>query len=549
MKAEHQWLNFPLSDTATAHLVEILRDGKPERYFMAQLAPGKPAFWSSLDVGSWKGSTLEIRVADDATADLLGSIDETDRSKELGPDLYREALRPQFHFSARRGWLNDPNGLVFCDGQYHLFFQHNPFTWINASKHWGHAVSSDLVHWHEVAEALYPTEAGQMYSGSAVVDRANSSGLVGGSTTPLVLAYTNAGHGSSQCLASTLDGVTFEKFSGNPVIPFMAGSPGSRDPRAFWYEPGHHWVLLLYVTVPEPVQPGQPPARQSRNTISIYTSTNLRDWTQTDSVAGGAGRKDNFLAECPDLFPLPVPGHPGEVKWLLQGASGEYYLGKFDGEKFTPESPRQRNHYGNDFYAAQTFNDAPDGRRVQIGWMRAPSPGMPFNQCLSIPLDLSLRNTPQGLQLAYTPVPELNQLHGPAITIPAGPLGPQANPLAAVHGDSFDLEVEIKPGAAQTITFDFHGLQVAYDVAQGVIQVENVTAPLPLDHGVLRLRMLLDRTTLDILGAHGTVYLPIAFLPHASNDSLSLTATGGHAEIVSLKLYQMKNSWLPVSPH
>jgi fructan beta-fructosidase len=266
---------------------------------------------------------------------------------------------------------------------------------------------------------------------------------------------------------------------------------------------------------------------------------------QTDEIKGGNGALDKFLYECPDLFPLPVPGKPGEAKWLIQGGSGEYLIGNFDGSKFTPDAPTKKlNRYGGDFYAAQTFTNAPNGRIVQIGWMRANTPGMPFNQCMSVPLDLSLQEDAKGLHLAYAPVEELKALRGAPIEIPAGSLG-AVNVLAPVQGDSFDFEVEIKPGTAQKIAFKFRGLDVTYDVASGMLQCKKISAPVPLEQGVLKLRMMLDRVTLDIFAAHGAVYAPVYFLPPASDLTQSLTAIGGSAEIVSLKAYPMASSWQP----
>ena len=232
--------------------------------------------------------------------------------------------RGQLHFSPKRGWNNDPNGLVYFRGEYHLFFQHNPYGWGWGNMHWGHAVSNDLVHWEELGDALWPDAMGAVFSGSAVVDRDNTSGFGKAGNPPLVLIFTAAGDPTTQCLAYSLDGRNFIRYDQNPVVRQIM--PGNRDPKVIWHAPTKKWVMVLYV------------ASGKGHSIQFLTSPNLKDW-QPASVTQ-AGGKGNYLFECPDLFELPVEGGSTLRKWVLMAANTEYAVGTFDGVAFTAEWSR-----------------------------------------------------------------------------------------------------------------------------------------------------------------------------------------------------------------
>ncbi len=398
--AAKRYLHFPVQSGARKRQVTVAVDGQTQRAFEIELADGTPQWWAPLEIGAWKGQTLRVTV-DRLPADsqALAQLDQSDGLK-AADELYREPLRGQFHFSARRGWLNDPNGLVFAGGKYHLFFQHNPYGCQWGNMHWGHAVSADLVHWQEWDEALYPDALGPMFSGSAVVDRNNTSGFGTGQEPPLVLIYTAAGNPTVQCLAYSNDGGrTFTKYSGNPVLEQI--TPGNRDPKVLWHEPTHSWVMSLYVE------------RAGKHTIQFFSSPNLKQWTPQ-------GTAEPFF-ECPDLFVLPLDGDRQKEHWVLTAASSEYQLGSFDGHHFKPESPKLPGHRGAGFYAAQTYSSLgpQDDRQIQIGWLQAQAPAMPFNQCMSVPLELRLRSTAAGPRLSWQPVKELEVSANPIEHVPA----------------------------------------------------------------------------------------------------------------------------------
>jgi len=534
---EKHYLNLPVKDGAPNRHVTVLVEGRVERRFDIELADAAPDWWAVLEVSAWKGRNLALqldRLPEDSAA--LKSIEQGDTIKG-GENLYREALRPQFHFSSRRGWNNDPNGLVYYKDTYHLFYQHNPFGWKWGNMHWGHAVSLDLVHWQEEDDALAPDNLGPMFSGSAVVDRNNASGLGQGGQPPLVLIYTAAGNPTVQCIASSCDGRSFAKFRGNPVVKEISG--GNRDPKVLWFDPLKQWVMALYVGLP--VKPGQVDKKgrpASEHTIHFLTSPNLKDWTVRSHSEG--------FFECPDLFELPVDGNPQNGKWVLTAADSAYMLGAFDGTAFASETEKLKGHCGRGFYAAQTFSDIPsqDGRRIQIGWLQAPSPGMPFNQALSIPLELTLLSTPEGPRLARQPVNELKILRakghraGPR-TLKEG----DANPLADIGGELLEVRADFEPDKATETAFTVRGVPIVYVASKQEIVVNGHRAPAPLRGGRQRLIVYADRTAFEVFASDGLTYVPMPLIPKAENRSLGLSVKGGAVKFEALETYELRSAW------
>ena len=383
-----KYLNLPVSNKEDQSKMSFFVDGKHELDFVIRLATIDPDYWVFYDMSKYAGRELKIYFAGNPAG--LSKIYQDDLIS--GNDsLYRESNRPQIHFTSLRGWNNDPNGLVFYEGEYHLFYQHNPFEreWQNMC--WGHAVSKDLIHWEELPLALVPDSLGTMFSGSAVVDYENTSGFGTEGIPPMVAIYTvDSPDNERQCIAYSLDrGRTFTKYSGNPVIDSKERwkTKDLRDPHVFWYKPEKFWVMVLY----------------EKDGNSIYTSSNLKDWEYQSHTAG--------FFECPQLFELPVDGNSKNKKWVMYGASGTYMNGSFNGKIFTPESGKY--YYGNGaLYAAQTYNNIPDsdGRRIQIGWGRITHPGMPFKNMMLLPTELTLRTTKEGIRMYSTPVKEIEML-------------------------------------------------------------------------------------------------------------------------------------------
>jgi fructan beta-fructosidase len=525
--ATKRYLNLPVRNGATKRRMSIIVDGRTVREFEIELADGtsdrdRPDFWAFLDIEPFAGKKLTIRVdrlsEDSAALELVEQGDSIRGADEL----YRERLRPQFHFTSRRGWNNDPNGLVFFEGEYHLFYQHNPYGWSWGNMHWGHAVSRDLVHWQELPIAIYPRQFGDWaFSGSAVVDWRNTSGFGTADRPPLVAAYTSTGRG--ECIAFSLDrGRTWTDFERNPVVKHQG-----RDPKLFWHEPTGRWVMAVYDEF------------EGGRLIAFYTSPDFVAWEFQSRIDG--------FYECPDIFELPVDGDASKKKWVLTAASSEYMIGTFDGRRFVPETPKLPGHRGNAFYAAQTFSDIPvtDGRRIQVGWGQMASPGMPFNQTMCFPCELSLRSTPDGPRLAFQPVRELGKLHAKTHRIAPQPLKPGDNPLASIRGELFDVRAEFELGDAAAVGLRVRGTPVVFDANANELVCLNRRVRLKPDGGRVWLQILADQTSLEIFTADGLVYMPMAATANPDDRSLEVFATGGTASIRSLDVHELRSIWPP----
>jgi fructan beta-fructosidase len=514
---QHRYLHLPVKTGAKKCRVAMIVDGATVREFEIELADD-PDWWAHLDVSRWHGRKAAVRVdrlAEDSTA--LERVTQADEIWAAG-EVYREPLRGQFHFSARRGWNNDPNGLVYAQGEYHLYFQHNPYGWNWGNMHWGHAVSSDLVHWQELPIAIYPERFGDWaFSGSAVVDRTNTSGWKKGDNDLLVAAFTSTGRG--ECIAFSRDrGRTWTEYEGNPVVKHSG-----RDPRLLWHEPTKRWVMAVY------------DESDGKRWIAFYTSADLKSWTFRSRIEG--------FFECPDLFELPVDSDATRRRWILTAASSEYMVGQFDGATFAPETPKLPGHRGRGFYAAQTFSHDPRGRVVQIGWLQTTTPGMPFNQGMSLPMELSLRTTPDGPRLTWVPVEELAALRSRTLIKISGERKLGDDLLTGTRGELIEIRAEFEPGPSSVLTFKVRGLEIAYDAHKHELNVHGQRTSAPLRAGKQRLIVYTDRTAVEVFASDGLIYVPMP----VNLDSRALGAeaiiSGGPIRFNSLEVHELRGIW------
>jgi sucrose-6-phosphate hydrolase SacC (GH32 family) len=545
----NNFLNFPVTyEEEDGTSLEILIDGNAEFYLDLFLADQEPDFWVFLDVSAFKGKTALIRADREDKSGALKKIYQSDEREYLR-NLYQEEHRPQLHFSTMRGWINDPNGLVYYGGVYHLYFQHYPFGYYWGQPHWGHAVSTDLIHWKQLPDVLYRHELGGIYSGSSVVDYQNTAGFKTGKNDPIVAFYTTTrafGESEADCqnMAFSNDkGMTFTEYRHNPVIgdrTEILGTYNARDPKVIWHEPTQKWVMIVYERIGN----------------SIFTSGNLKDWEYQSHI--------QTFWECPELFELPVDGDPDNRKWVMYGVSGDYLLGYFDGKKFTPESGMY-NYLQGKFFAAQTFNNIPeaDGRRIQVGyveipgWVDIPDSKPPFNGLMSFPTELTLRSTANDVRMFNEPVKEIEKLYRRSFRWETLTVAQANEALEQVNAGLLHVRFEIENinAIAYSIIFDE---DILYYTLKPNIFYFNIEDPeaesfrikyLPeLGSNVMFYECIVDRTSLEVFVDHGrfTMVLPRKLNPE--NRGMRFGAGDGgqtinDIRINRLEVYEMESIW------
>lgn len=545
-RAEHRFLNLPIDRRSPFRELQITGAGRTLASNTVCLAGGEPDFWVPVDLTAWSGMDLTLRIEElaDASAppaaNLLTAVRIGDGMAGC-QDLYREPGRPQFHYTPRRGASSDANGLVWFDGEWHLSYQHVACNVApggqNCNWGWGHAVSRDLVHWEELPDMLWPDEWGVAASGSCVVDHHDSSGLGSGGRPPMVAFYPAYG-GSNRlsrgravdiCIVYSTDrGRTWIPYDGNPVIRNV--DRGNRDAKVFWYAPGKHWVMVLYI---------------HNDVHFILTSRDLLRWRIRSQVPG--------MHECPELFELPVAGEPGVSKWVFFGASCDYYLGSFDGARFAPETGIIRFKYTDgSLYAAQTFNDAPDGRRILVAKGQVHDQNPMLNGLITFPIELTLRRTEEGLRLHQNPVAELEHLRGAAVSAPDGAIVSDDAPLAIrPAGRLLDIEMELTPAGAAALTIEIFGKPIVLDLRAMEMRFHeeqedsDIRAPLVPVDGRIDLRLLVDTIFLEIFGARGRYYTPVrcAFPQADAGGAVRLRAAGGAVRVERLQVHELRSIW------
>ena len=544
MTIEKRYLNFPIKNGGPNCKLCISIDGQPTYNFDVALADKQPDWWAFMDLSQFLGRkvTLQIDKVPEGSKGLT-AVEQTDQLTEAA-GLYNERFRPQFHFSTRRGWINDPNGLIYYKGDYNLYYQHNPFgiTWGNMS--WGHAVSKDLVHWQELPTVLFPNPAtGDCYSGAAFIDSKNQLDRKRGDEDVLVAFYLRTKIGL--CLAYSNDrGRTFTDYERNPVLTHEGERIDS--PRPFWYEPTGRWITATYDWFINA-------AGEKRRAVGFYSSANLTDW-KFESRVEQDGWGDE-LCGCVDFFQLPVDGDPKNKKWVMIFIDGSYLIGSFDGHVFytlagkpatTQDRIRSLVIPGN-YYATMTWENVPNDLRVQIAWMGfgplAVYPGMPFSQQMTIPLELSLHSTPAGLRLYMNPINELNTLRADTREWKDIMLKPGQNPLSGANGELLDVETEFAPTAGAKIVLDLRGIKVTYDSDSRKLDCAGVSATLEPEAGVIKLRIMLDRSSIEVFGNDGQVYIPVVVFPESSNRSLSAGCSQGEVKAHFLRVNELRSIW------
>ena len=460
---------------------------------------------------------------------------------------YDQPLRPQFHFSSKKNWINDPNGMIFDGEKFHLFFQHNPRSTEWGNMTWGHSISPDMIHWQQLDHALLPYEVdgnkGTIFSGTAVVDHNNSLGKQSGNTKTLAAFFTYANNQPFyQAMAYSTDlGNSWTYWNeGRAVVPNQGFDNGERDPKVFWHEASRRWVMVLWVQR----EPGK---------VRFFTSKNLTDW----EFASDLDR--DWAYECMDVFFAPVDGDSKNVKCVIYDASFDYEIGTFDGKEFHSETGPLKQARGN-FYAAQSFYNQPGDRTVQIGWMNGgPNSGdiygLPFNQQMAFPCDLTVHSTQNGLRLHVWPIREIESLVLDTKVLENVRLSENANALEHFPTlDLVDLEIEFEPGTAKEIVFNLPGTIVRYDVAEmafihqgvekdGTSKDTTTLADISPRAGKVKVRFLVDRLALESYAFGGESFSAHYINPNHAPATQSIHAVGGEAKIVRLEVRRLISAW------
>lgn len=478
---------------------------------------------------------------------------------------YTEPHRPQFHFSPAAHWMNDPNGMVFLDGEYHLFYQYYPDSTVWGPMHWGHAVSRDMVHWEHLPIALYPDSLGYIFSGSAVIDKGNTSGLGVDGKDPMIAIFTQHNPvlekaGSAvfqyQSIAYSNDhGRTFTKYKGNPVIR-NPGIRDFRDPKVRWHDESHSWILTL----------------AAYDKVMFYASPDLIHWKHT----GDFGiKEDKRLWECPDLFPLKVKD-ADEFKWVLTtsiqqqapngGTGTSYFIGEFDGKTFKGDSKNQKwFDYGTDNYAMVTWSNAPDGRTLALGWMSnwlyaQKVPTDKWRSAMTLPRELELQKQGDDYYITSMPVKELRTIDSVSDTLnPANfsrsPIPMKISPLAKLHivfksPEDGKISLHFTNDKNESMDLGYDAVSKKYFIDRSHSGISDFDpdfakihyAPSLYPKDTIDLLIYLDHASVELFADQGSTVMTDIFFPKVPFDQVELISASGTVRIFG-EITGLKRIW------
>ncbi len=558
-KTTSNYLLLPIQDNAPEAKVYIVKDGLQMNVAVnVRLAREHIDYYVPLNLLEYQGKDIAI--------DILGMPanalcwDSLKLSNVFDMTNF-EKFRPVYHHTPAYGWMNDPNGMFYKDGVYHLYYQYNPYGSVWGNMTWGHSTSRDLVHWTYEGTPIVPDAWGAIFSGSCVVDHENTAGFGKGA---VVAFYTSAkstpwGDVQSQSMAYSLDnGKTFTKYEGNPIL--TSSERDFRDPKVFWYAPGKHWVMMLAV--------GQH--------MEIYSSVNLKDWKK-ESEFGAMQGAHGGVWECPDLVEIPVEG-TRQKKWVLicnlnpggpfGGSAAQYFVGSFDGKTFVNEAPTLTKwmDWGKDNYATVTWNNAPDGRCVALGWMSNWQyannvPTRQYRSANTIARDLTLYRVGEELYLKSTPSPEVKKARGEKVSKPSFNVAGEYE-LASLLDDNkgaYEVELVIQNQGASKIAFcllNEKGEKVSmyYDLARrqfvmdrsesGTVDFSKdfpavTVAPADTDKE-LTLRLFVDRSSIEAFGEDGKFVMTNLVFPSLPYNKMCFTSDEKGYTVKSFKVYRLQ---------
>ena len=555
-----KFLLLPVQDDAPEGKVNIVvnNEGQLAQSMNIRLARERVDSYVPLDLSAYVNQKVSIDIAGMPSSSLCWKELKMSDSFDM---TNKEMFRPVYHHTPVYGWMNDPNGMFYKDGVYHLYFQYNPYGSVWGNMHWGHSTSTDLMHWKFEGCAIVPDAWGAIFSGSCVVDHENTAGF---GKEAVVAFYTSAkatpwGDVQSQSMAYSLDnGKTFTKYEGNPIL--TSSEKDFRDPKVFWYAPGKHWVMMLAV--------GQH--------MEIYSSVNLKEWKK-ESEFGAMQGAHGGVWECPDLVEIPVEG-TREKKWVLicnlnpgapfGGSAAQYFVGSFDGKKFVNESPTQTKwmDWGKDNYATVTWNNAPDGRCIALGWMSNWQyannvPTRQYRSANTLARDLTLYREGQELFLKSTPSVEVKKARGKKVSIPSFKVS-EKHEIVNLFEDNqgaYEVEILIQNAGASKIAFcllndkgekvsmyyDLNRKQFVMDRSEsGTVDFSKdfpavTVAPANVDKE-LTLRLFVDRSSIEAFGEDGKFVMTNLVFPSQPYVKMCFEADKNGYAVKTLNVYTLQ---------
>lgn len=553
------YLLLPIQDDAPEGKICIVKDNEQKGTLMnVRLARERVDSYVPFELSAYKGQHISIDIQGVPANALCWKELKMSDSFDM---TNKEMFRPVYHHTPVYGWMNDPNGMFYKDGVYHLYFQYNPYGSVWGNMHWGHSTSTDLMHWKFEGCAIVPDAWGAIFSGSCVVDHNNTAGFGKGA---VVAFYTSAkatpwGDVQSQSMAYSLDnGKTFTKYEGNPIL--TSSEKDFRDPKVFWYAPGKHWVMMLAV--------GQH--------MEIYSSVNLKEWKK-ESEFGAMQGAHGGVWECPDLVEIPVEG-TREKKWVLicnlnpggpfGGSAAQYFVGSFDGKKFVNESPTQTKwmDWGKDNYATVTWNNAPDGRCIALGWMSNWQyannvPTRQYRSANTLARDLTLYREGQELFLKSTPSVEVKKARGKKVSIPSFKVS-EKHEIVNLFEDNqgaYEVEILIQNAGASKIAFcllndkgekvsmyyDLNRKQFVMDRSEsGTVDFSKdfpavTVAPANVDKELV-LRLFVDRSSIEAFGEDGKFVMTNLVFPSQPYVKMCFEADKNGYAVKTLNVYTLQ---------
>lgn len=553
------YLLLPIQDDAPEGKICVVKDNEQKGTLMnVRLARERVDSYVPFALSAYKGQHISIEIQGVPETALCWKELKLSGSFDMAN---KESFCPVYHHTPAYGWMNDPNGMFYKDGVYHLYFQYNPYGSVWGNMHWGHSTSTDLMHWKFEGCAIVPDAWGAIFSGSCVVDHENTAGF---GKEAVVAFYTSAkstpwGDIQMQSMAYSLDnGKTFTKYEGNPIL--TSSEKDFRDPKVFWYAPGKHWVMILAV--------GQH--------MEIYSSVNLKEWKK-ESEFGAMQGAHGGVWECPDLVEIPVEG-TREKKWVLicnlnpggpfGGSAAQYFVGSFDGKKFVNESPTQTKwmDWGKDNYATVTWNNAPDGRCIALGWMSNWQyannvPTRQYRSANTLARDLTLYREGQELYLKSTPSSEVKKARGKKVSIPSFKVSEKhemVNLFEEKQG-AYEVEIVIQNAGASKIAFcllndkgekvsmyyDLNRKQFVMDRSgSGKVDFSKdfpavTVAPVNVDKE-LTLRLFVDRSSIEAFGEDGKFVMTNLVFPSQPYVKMCFEADKNGYAVKSLNVYKLQ---------